>query len=71
MAILALMAMMNLKANNSQMTFIAVLSLKALMAVIAEMAIVKKIMSLRVRMTLRTVKTGCNFCCLFCITFSV
>ena len=32
----------------------------ALMAVIAEMALVKKIMNLMVRMTLRTVKTGCN-----------
>ena len=46
MTLLALMAMMNLKANNSQMAFIAVLSLMALNAVIAEMALVKKIMSL-------------------------
>ena len=54
MTLLALMAMMNLRANNSQMAFIAVLSLMALNAVIAEMALVKKIMSLMVRMT------GCN-----------
>ena len=60
MTILALMAMMNLKANNSQMAFIAVLSLMALIAVLAEMALVKKIMNLMVRITLRTVKTGCN-----------
>ena len=44
MTVMALMAIITLKANNSQMALIDVLSPLTLMAVIAVMALVKKLL---------------------------